>query len=186
MTQSQPPAVAEWMLRHLVLGDRTEALEGDLLEEFHGRSPAWYWRQVFRAILGFSNVLRIGWAAFLTVAFAVGWDYGMCLVVAHSAPSPGHFVSGNWIPHEEPIWIAVGIFFYVAVPLFIYLALTRNLSLQTCGLGIGAGVLVIIVLPSFQFQLATRSTIFSTTCAPGTETQSCGCSCIGRRKGRLL
>ena len=31
-----PPTIATWMLKHLVLGNRNEALEGDLLEEFLG------------------------------------------------------------------------------------------------------------------------------------------------------
>jgi len=38
-----PPALATWMLKHLVLGKRNEALEGDLLEEFQRRrSASWY------------------------------------------------------------------------------------------------------------------------------------------------
>lgn len=51
MRQSGPPRAATWMLRHLVPGERNDALAGDLLEEFRaGRSAAWYWRQVLACI----------------------------------------------------------------------------------------------------------------------------------------
>ena len=100
MSPSQPPALANWMLRHLVLGDRTEAIEGDLLEEFQRRrSAGWYWRQVAGAIVGFSNLLRISWVMVWTAAFAAAWIYGLCFFVAHSAPSPVQIVSGNWSPN---------------------------------------------------------------------------------------
>jgi hypothetical protein len=47
----EPPSAATWMLKHLVPGERNEAMAGDLLEEFrHGRSGNWYWRQVLAAI----------------------------------------------------------------------------------------------------------------------------------------
>jgi hypothetical protein len=43
----KPPRLAEWLLTHLAPGPMTEALAGDLAEEFTRRqSPAWYWRQV--------------------------------------------------------------------------------------------------------------------------------------------
>jgi non-heme chloroperoxidase len=65
-------ALATWMLEHLAFGSDNEALCGDLLEEFQlGRSAAWYWRQVFAAI-----VIRAGGAArklAVPVAFSAGW-----------------------------------------------------------------------------------------------------------------
>ena len=153
------PAAATWMLRHLVLGNRNEALEGDLLEEFQRRhSASWYWRQVLAAILDFSNVLRAGWATALAVVFAGVWVYGLSLTVALRAHSSLQMVTGNWIPYrplQEPGWLAVGILFYLALPLFVSLALGRNLSLRAFTLGLGAGVLVIVVLPFLQPHLAT-------------------------------
>ncbi|MGA8183891.1 MAG: hypothetical protein WB819_09630, partial [Terriglobia bacterium] len=159
---SQPPALASWMLRHLVLGDRTEAIEGDLLEEFQRRrSAGWYWRQVAGAILGFSNLLRISWVMVWTAAFAAAWIYGLCFFVAHSAPSPVQIVSGNWIPNGR--WIPVfsmGIPFYLMLPLCVYLALTRNLNLRAFAAGLGAGILAIVLLPFAQSQLATPFNYF--------------------------
>lgn len=47
MKRREPPQLATWMLRHLTVGYRDEAVDGDLLEVFGlGRSNAWYWRQV--------------------------------------------------------------------------------------------------------------------------------------------
>jgi hypothetical protein len=40
-----------WLLEHVTLGDRNEALAGDLLEDFrNGRTAGWYWSQVLVAI----------------------------------------------------------------------------------------------------------------------------------------
>jgi hypothetical protein len=51
MTRREPPATATWLLEHLTLGKRNEALAGDLLEEFqNGRTAGWYWSQVIVAI----------------------------------------------------------------------------------------------------------------------------------------
>jgi hypothetical protein len=52
MRPSEPPVLATWLLEHVRFSNTDEALAGDLLEDFrHGRSVAWYWRQVFAAIL---------------------------------------------------------------------------------------------------------------------------------------
>jgi preprotein translocase subunit SecY len=50
MTETRPPALATWLLKHVARG--TDALVGDLLEE-HGRrrSVVWYWRQVLTAVV---------------------------------------------------------------------------------------------------------------------------------------
>lgn len=151
-----PPAMATWMLKHLVFGGRNEALEGDLLEEFQRRrSTSWYWRQVLRAILDFSNVLSAGWVTVLAVVFAPVWVYGLSVIVAFTAHSSLQMATGNWIPYREPGWVAVGIVFYLAVPLSVFLALARNLSLRAFMVGLGAGALVIVALPFLQSNLAT-------------------------------
>jgi len=49
---ADPPTMATWLLEHSTPGDRNDALEGDLLEEFRsGRSANWYWRQVVAAVV---------------------------------------------------------------------------------------------------------------------------------------
>lgn len=79
MRPKDTSAIATWMLEHLTLGDENEALAGDLLEELrHGRSKAWYWRQVLVVIvLGFTSELRTRWPA---VVYAALW----------SAPQPAY------------------------------------------------------------------------------------------------
>jgi hypothetical protein len=65
MKAKDPPTIATWMLEHLTLGRKNEALAGDLLEEFRrGRAATWYWRQVLVAIVvGFAGELRTQWPA---------------------------------------------------------------------------------------------------------------------------
>ena len=56
MKSSQPPAFATWLLKHLCSGQYTDALAGDLVEEYRrGRSESWYWRQVLVAIVSHSQ-----------------------------------------------------------------------------------------------------------------------------------
>ena len=48
----QPPRLATWLLNRLDCGNNVESLLGDLVESYRqGRSDAWYWRQVLRAVL---------------------------------------------------------------------------------------------------------------------------------------
>jgi len=152
-----PPTMATWVLEHLVLGDRNEALEGDLLEEFQRRrSATWYWRQVLGAVLNFSNVLRAGWVTVCAVVFAAVWVCGLCVIVrCFIGHLPLQTATDNWIPYGHPIAIPEGIVFYLAAPLSVYLALSRNLCLRAFTIGLGAGVLAIATLPSLQSLLAT-------------------------------
>lgn len=70
--KTHPPAIATWLLEHLVRGPRSEALAGDLFEEFTRRgSPLWYWRQVLKAVaVSFARRARAEW---FTVVFAMAW-----------------------------------------------------------------------------------------------------------------
>jgi hypothetical protein len=46
------PRLAVWMLSRILRGRRSEALIGDLAEEYRqGRSRTWYWRQALWAIV---------------------------------------------------------------------------------------------------------------------------------------
>lgn len=74
MSSKNPPTIATWMLEHLTLGRKDEALAGDLLEEFRrGRPSAWYWRQVLVAVVvGFAGELRTQWTAIVfTTLFVI-------------------------------------------------------------------------------------------------------------------
>jgi hypothetical protein len=73
MKTSKPPHAAAWLLEHLVPGSMSDALAGDLEEEFGRRGAAWYWRQVLLAILvGFFRHLRNEW---VSIAYSFGWLY---------------------------------------------------------------------------------------------------------------
>src|SRR5438093_180490 len=49
-TPKQPPRIATWMLEHFGCDPDVDAVLGDLAEEFRHKGPAWYWRQVLKAI----------------------------------------------------------------------------------------------------------------------------------------
>ena len=52
MSRFDPPWMPLWLLEHLTLPEREEALAGDLLEEFrNGRTNGWFWRQALGAWL---------------------------------------------------------------------------------------------------------------------------------------
>ncbi len=154
-----PPALATWMLKHLVPGEGNEALEGDLLEEFQRRrSASWYWRQVLAAILGFSNLSRVAWLTFWTAIFAGLWVGGLYKITSLTAHLSIQTTFGNWLnraPYGKAIWVAEGIVFYLAGPLSVYLALARKLSLRSLAVGMGAGVFTVIALPFFLPHLET-------------------------------
>ena len=61
--RSHPPALATWLLRHLIPRRNREVLAGDLFESFsQGHSASWFWRQVLTALLvGASRELSARW-----------------------------------------------------------------------------------------------------------------------------
>ena len=92
MNFRQPPKLAVWLLNRLGVTAHNEPLAGDLLEEFRsGRTPGWYWRQAFMAILAtFGQRLRayrqyrlemfLGWSAETSVVVAL-WIFHVPLGV---------------------------------------------------------------------------------------------------------
>jgi hypothetical protein len=80
MKSSRPPALATWLLEHLLPHDKNEALAGDLLERFgQERSAIWYWRQVLAAVMvDLLHEVRVRWIAIcwaVVYSSAVPWRH---------------------------------------------------------------------------------------------------------------
>ena len=108
MRPIQPPAGAIWLLNKF--GPANDALKGDLVEEYgHGRSIAWFWRQVLVAIVvEFGTEIRAhklltlraiitGWAVIYLLDRAIGstlWKwYGRLLLAQGLTPA-------FWLSHS--------------------------------------------------------------------------------------
>lgn len=168
MTQSKPPALASWMLDHLMWGGRNEALAGDLLEEFQRRrSPAWYWRQVVGAVFAsFANELRADWVMVWTILFTTVWAYSLYAIPIIAWPVPmslvsrldhyltaqGYYGTFIWYLASDVFLYAIPFLLRVVVPLGIYLAGARNLNLRAFARGLCAAVLLAAVLAMLPFQ----------------------------------
>lgn len=74
MTSRPPPKVATWLLQKFLYGRHVESVLGDLMQLYRqGRSRAWYWNQVLRAILaGTVEGMRANGRSLMT-ALIVGW-----------------------------------------------------------------------------------------------------------------
>ena len=152
MTLSKPPALATWMLEHLVLASDTDALAGDMMEEFNRcGSAGWYWRQVFAAIVvGLSRELCQQWKA---AAFALVWTCVELVVMKqwftsatyrsihpwtlrHSAPDAYFlFMGAEVLLHLLIVWLG----------LVVYLALMGFLKAQRLTRGQLACLLFIVL-----------------------------------------
>ncbi len=148
MKPSKPPALATWMLEHLLLGGRNDALAGDILEEFQRRrSLAWYWRQVLFAIfVSISDGLRVHWLALsIQLVFAAGW---VSVSAYCEAAVRGYFFA--WAPahyhYAWMAWIAWSTVLIVALPLGFYLAAARRFSLRAYARGLSAGWSVWVII----------------------------------------
>ncbi len=145
MSPSQPPALANWMLRHLVLGDRTEAIEGDLLEEFQRRrSAGWYWRQVAGAIVAsVAGEFRQHWKLLsLEAVFVWVWTYYSLLFLRFAQE---RFWALAFEPHGRFLyWVLVRCSGIVAlvIPLAVYLAVKRFTNFLPALWGLCAGIVV--------------------------------------------
>ena len=136
--KTHPPAIATWLLEHLVRGHQREALAGDLFEEFTRRgSTLWYWRQVLKAIaVSVAHRARAEWFA---VVFAMAWTLLVSRLWGHLMTYP-RFQSlvGLGAAWNGP----QSLLYYVAVftaattltlwmGLSLYLALTRRFDSRT-------------------------------------------------------
>jgi hypothetical protein len=147
------------LLKHLRLGDKNEALLGDLYEEFKRRhSAAWYWRQVLAAILvGFIREVRCRWMA---IAFAIVWTYAVALWFLrqiwllpqiHSLSEPLFRWSLKFDFPVSQIWyltiylsidLAIGALI-VMVGLVLYLAIMKSFTLRSFLRGSAVAIFVI-------------------------------------------
>jgi hypothetical protein len=168
MKPPKPPALATWMLEHLLWGGRNEALAGDLLEEFQRRrSVAWYWRQVFGAILAsFSNEVRADWVMVWTIVFTTGWVYCLYAIPIVALPMPmsvslrlsqylaahGYYGTPIWHLFGYVVRYAIPFLFQVVAPLGIYLAGARNMNFRAFTRGLCAAVLLAAALGVVPFQ----------------------------------
>jgi hypothetical protein len=150
MKSSKPPALATWLVEHMIPGDNNEALAGDLLEQFReGRSVAWYWRQVFVAILvGCSKEFQILWTA---IGVTLIWDsalsqfYGPVWAFEQHRAFAIWAMRHGWAQAQSMafmIWSPVA---FNALPVVLtvgmYLGLTRTFSLRRFLRGLSAGLL---------------------------------------------
>jgi hypothetical protein len=145
MKPSKPPALASWMLRHLVPGDRTEAIEGDLLEEFQRRrSAAWYRRQVLGAIVAsVAGEIRQHWILLSLEGILVWvWTYYSLLFLRFAQE---RFWALAFEPHGRFLYWALvrcnGILSLVLL-LAIYLAVKRFTNFLPTLCGLCAGIVV--------------------------------------------
>ncbi|MGA8184186.1 MAG: hypothetical protein WB819_11165 [Terriglobia bacterium] len=129
----------------MVLGDRTEAIEGDLLEEFQRRrSAGWYWRQVAGAIVAsVAEESRQHWKLLsLEAVFVWVWTYYSLLFLRFAQE---RFWALAFEPHGRFLWWVLmrcsGIV-SLLIPLSVYLAIKRFTNLLPAICGLCAGIVV--------------------------------------------
>ena len=147
MRSSKPPAIATWLLEHLIPGGRTEELAGDLLEQFNqGRSAAWYWRQALVAVfVSCSNEMSILWTA---VGFTGVWCVALSQLWSrrgwtNTVISPG--MRFAWPVSQLYIVACVTAIYALPLPvaLYMYLRAMKSFSLRRFSRGVFAGLLAL-------------------------------------------
>lgn len=113
-TPKRPPAVAAWLFTHLGCGPNTDAVLGDLAEQYRHKSRLWYWRQVLKGIpvsviteaLGHKVIAAkaivtgcVAWFVFLAVYLGAVSGFA-----ARSGPS---FDAFQYLAHPLIAWAAL-------------------------------------------------------------------------------
>jgi hypothetical protein len=158
---SKAPALATWLLEHIVPGEK-DAIAGDLVEEFrNGRSRAWFWRQaltvIFLALCSESYrqrsaiVFAMLWAGIISVS----WRHLLFASQFQSLVAWG--IRRDW---PESMVYSVGIFCAVNVllvwaGLIVYLTIVDGFSRRGLSRGLVVGLLTgaLAQLASFTFSL---------------------------------
>jgi hypothetical protein len=148
MKSSEPPPLATWLLERLVLGEKNEALTGDLLEDFQRRgSVAWYWRQVFMAILvGCYKELRKRWGGIVFAIIctcAIPWRQIWLNVEFESLLHLGLKLAWPWsLIYQIGFFTLLDAVALVAA-LCVYLGVTRSFNLRRFLKGLLEALLVL-------------------------------------------
>jgi hypothetical protein len=100
MRTSHPPSIAAWILHRLGPAPETEAIAGDLIEQYQqGRSRLWYWREVIVAILTgtWSEVQQH--SLLLLVAIAMAW---ILALIYHQFVTPVYLLTVPYVLGHVP------------------------------------------------------------------------------------
>jgi len=114
MTPKRPPAVATWLLQHFGCGPNTDAVLGDLAEQYRHKSRMWYWRQVLKGIPVSVVTEALGHKVIAAKAIVTGIIVWFVFLAIY----PG-FVFG-FAPRSGPTF---DLFSYLAHPLVAWAAL---------------------------------------------------------------
>ena len=172
-----PPKLATWLLERFSPVLKNAPLAGDLIEAFkQGRSSAWYWRQVFWAILiGLLNLLgqrcgRLVYAVVCGGLISATWWFSIFPMTAHSSALPalsalfakGFRILWPWSLVYQIAFLTAFQAVFVASALGAYLAFAKILKAQNF---LRALMVVVIVLASSNVVLLvvlTMSGIYPT------------------------
>jgi hypothetical protein len=158
MRSSKPPALATWLVEHMVPGGKNEALAGDLLEQFiQGRSAGWYWRQAIGAIavgcskefrtLGAAVGVTVVWTSALTVFYGRFWAGAQMLALTTMAMRHGWdwrgagFLSSCFFIGSLTAFNALP----VALAASMYLGLEGTFTVRRFLRGLSAGLLAMAI-----------------------------------------
>ena len=120
MTTKRPPAAATWLFKHFGCGPNTDAVLGDLAEQYVRKTRMWYWRQILSGIpvsvvtaaLGHKTIAAgaivagcLAWFVFISVypgfvlGFGPGPRFGFDIFSAlfHAPPFMGVWTA-TWSP----------------------------------------------------------------------------------------
>jgi hypothetical protein len=134
MKSSRPPALATWLLEHLLPERERETLIGDLLETFWRHGSAWYWRQVLAAIMaGFLQELR---ARRIAICWAIAYSSVVPWVHIWVTPQLRFLlVLGIRLPWPISLVLQIAIltasnFILIMIALGLYLGLMRHFDVR--------------------------------------------------------
>jgi len=186
MSSAEPPSIATWMLEHWTPGTRSDALAGDLLEEFRsgrtGRTRAWYWRQVLAAIaIGcFHEILDRGAAllfAILWASIAPAW-----LLIVVAVEQRFNLIAGSrqmdfpWSTASDTGFLLGANLLFIWAGILLYLIphlwFRRSLSVRLLARGVMASIPVVVAVSAALILLPMQFLHNDTTLHPTFESVS--------------